>query len=450
MVKVHIAVLMMVKNEHKRLNVSLESVKDFADSLVIFDTGSTDDTVQICENFSKKYNIPLRLKEGDFVNFSTSRNVSLDFADSFEDVDYLLLMDTNDELKGGKELRKFAEDHIDNNSSGFLLAQEWWSGSLDTYYNTRFIKAHKEWRYIGSVHEYMKTKNLEYEKHPIIRIPLTSSLYQDRTQDDDKTSKRFERDRELLLADYERDPTEPRTVFYLAQTYSCLNDIENAYKYYALRVPLEGFWEERFQAMLKCGDLSEKLKYEWYNSMTWYIKSFEHTARVEPLLKIADHYRVEKNWILAFTFIDLACKLTYPDHCILFVDKLAYEYKRWHLMGIIGFYAQQYKEGKIGCLKAIENGKKCNINTNLDMKNLDFYDKKEKELNTNFLNAPNNHSPSPQTQTISPNAVDVDSKDMTKNQFISAKLQELKVTHPRSTDKQLIQIAKMHWKNRKI
>ena len=36
---VHIAVLLMVKNEKKRLNVSLESVKDFADSLVIFEDG---------------------------------------------------------------------------------------------------------------------------------------------------------------------------------------------------------------------------------------------------------------------------------------------------------------------------------------------------------------------------------------------------------------------------
>ena len=48
---VHIAVLMMVKNETKRLNVSLNSIKDFADSLVIFDTGSTDDTIELIETW---------------------------------------------------------------------------------------------------------------------------------------------------------------------------------------------------------------------------------------------------------------------------------------------------------------------------------------------------------------------------------------------------------------
>ena len=71
----HIALLMMVKNETKRLNVSLNSVKGFADSIVIFDTGSTDDTIEICKNFCNNNRIPLRLKEGEFNNFSDSRKI---------------------------------------------------------------------------------------------------------------------------------------------------------------------------------------------------------------------------------------------------------------------------------------------------------------------------------------------------------------------------------------
>ena len=106
---VHISILMMLKNETKRLHVSLNSIKDFADSLVVYDTGSTDDTIEICEKFCKENNIIFRLKQGEFENFSTSRNISLDFADSFEDIDYILLMDCNDELIGGEMLRKEAK-----------------------------------------------------------------------------------------------------------------------------------------------------------------------------------------------------------------------------------------------------------------------------------------------------------------------------------------------------
>ena len=73
--KNHIALLMMLKNEEKRLHVSLESVVGVVDSLIIYDTGSTDRTISILKEFSEKNSIPLRLKEGEFVNFSESRNV---------------------------------------------------------------------------------------------------------------------------------------------------------------------------------------------------------------------------------------------------------------------------------------------------------------------------------------------------------------------------------------
>ena len=57
--KIHVALLMMVKNEHKRLLVSLESTIGYVNSIVVYDTGSTDDTIEILQNFSAKYKINL-------------------------------------------------------------------------------------------------------------------------------------------------------------------------------------------------------------------------------------------------------------------------------------------------------------------------------------------------------------------------------------------------------
>jgi glycosyltransferase involved in cell wall biosynthesis len=439
MKNIHIAVLMMVKNEKKRLHVSLESVKDFADSLIIYDTGSTDNTVQICKDFSEKYNIPLRLKEGEFINFAESRNISLDFADSFEDVDFLLLMDTNDELVNGHLLRNFAKEHKDaKNETAFLISQEWFSGKLDKYYNVRFIKAREGWRYVGVVHEYMKTYKPENEGENMVKIDGNIKLYQDRTQDDDKTGKRFYRDKDLLLAEYEKDPTEPRTVFYLAQTFSCINDYENAYKYSKIRLELVGFWEEVFQSYLRCGEYSENLKMDWYESMTWYMKAFEHTERVEPLLKIAEYYQKKEKWLIAYNFLQLACRLKFPEHCILFVDNLAYEYRRWHIMGIVAYYIQEYNVGKNACSTAIENGKKININVDRDIKNLEFYINKERELLNNNIPSVNNiNNP-------------INNPSITKNEFMRLKVEELKRENPKSTSKQLQQLAKILWKNRKV
>ena len=58
---VHIALLMMVKNEHKRLYVTLNSVLGYVDSIVMYDTGSEDNTIEIASSFCKKNNITFRL-----------------------------------------------------------------------------------------------------------------------------------------------------------------------------------------------------------------------------------------------------------------------------------------------------------------------------------------------------------------------------------------------------
>ena len=374
MSEVHIAVLMMVKNEHKRLYVSLESIKDFADSLIIYDTGSTDNTIQICRDFSEKYKIPLRLKEGTFINFEVSRNIALDFADTFDDVEFILMLDTNDELRGADKLRKFAESHKTSDKSAFLISQEWWSGSSNKYFNTRFIKSRDAWRYKGVVHEYLQSPN-NIEDCKMERINDNDIfIYQDRTSDDDKTGKRFVRDEILLKEEYKKYPNEPRTVFYLAQTYACLNDHENSFYYYKIRTTLGGFYEEKYEAFYKCGELSELLKFDWHDSFVYYIKAYELIPRAEPLIRIVEHYRSVSNWILAYTFVELACRLNYPSQCILFVDKLSYEYKRWHLLGIVGYYSGFLKEGKVGCQIAIQNGIKNKINVDIDKTNLKFYE----------------------------------------------------------------------------
>jgi len=415
---IHIAVLMMVKNEKKRLHVTLNSIRNFADSLIIFDTGSTDETVQILEDFSKESEIPLRLLEGEFVNFSESRNVSLDFADSFEDIDYLLLLDCNDELRGAEHLRSFAEEQKNSEYTGFLTAQEWWSGKYDKYYNMRFVKARKGWRYRGSVHEWMKNTNPEQEKeYPVTRIPDETVIYQDRTQDDDKSGKRFARDKVLLLKEHKDDPTETRTIFYLAQTCSCLNQLDEALYFYKLRTTLEGFQEEKFHSFLRCGDISEKLKHPWHDSMAWYMKAFEHSQRAEPLIKITEHYISQKNWTLAYTFANLACSLAYPEHCILFVDKHSYTYTRWHTLGIAAYYVGKYAEGKQACEKAISYG----LNSELDTNNLKFYIEKENEINTS----------------------------LTKKEFIEKESAKLFQENPKMTKKQIISKANTLWKLRK-
>jgi glycosyltransferase involved in cell wall biosynthesis len=366
----HIGLLMMLKDEERRLPVTLKSTVGFVDSIIVYDTGSTDRTIEILKEHCKKHDVPLHLKEGKFVNFALSRNISLDFADEIKEVDFLLLLDCNDELQGGDFLRKIADKYLETDDQAFLVCQKWFSGKNDKYYNTRFIRSKCGWRYKGSVHEWLSDiKNNGKPKKPVIRLTEQIIIFQDRTKDNNKSGSRYKRDKELLLEDHKKNPQEPRTLFYLAQTCSCLQQVKESFKYYLMRTKLEGFWEERFHAFFRCGEYSQKLKMPWEKSLEYYMKALEVNVRAEPLVQIAEYYRMQKKWLLSFSFVSWACSLDYPRECILFVDSNMYKYKRWHIMGIVSFYCGKYKEGKIGCLKALET----DIHKELNLKNLQFY-----------------------------------------------------------------------------
>jgi glycosyltransferase involved in cell wall biosynthesis len=422
-----IGCLMMVKNEEKDIHITLDTTVGYVDCYIIYDTGSTDNTIEVIKKHAEKHKINLYMIQGEFVNFCVSRNVSLEYADKI-DVNFLLLMDTCDELRGGDELKKFAIQEKTTDNDTYLLCQEWWSGNYDKYFNIRLIKPRCSLRYNGSVHEWIgKTPNIEVNKlstskpTTAFRMPDKIILYQDRIKYGGSSKKRFTRDKILLYNDYKKDKKHPRTLFYLAQTCACLGEIEEAFYYYKLRSELDGFLEEKFHSILKCGNFSTQLNHDWSTALIYYMKAIEQSEdRAEPMIKIAQYYASTKKWYLAFTFANMACSLPYPERCILFVDSNCYKYTRWSVLGIVGYYCNKYKEGKIGCLKAIDAG----LNIPLDTNNLKFYLDKEKELAT-------------------PPVVN-------KKDFVQGIIKKLRHNNNNMSNKKLQKIALQQWKANKM
>ena len=56
---------------------------------------------------------------------------------------------------------------------------------------------------------------------------------------------RWANDLDLLLAEVQRNPGDPRSVFYLAQNYFALGDFGNARKWYERRAEMGGSWPRR-------------------------------------------------------------------------------------------------------------------------------------------------------------------------------------------------------------
>lgn len=404
-----LAATIMVKNEELRIRITLESVSKL-DALIISDTGSTDNTIEIIKNFSKEHNIKLYIKD-DYVSptklfhYDHARNYLLDYAD--DKADYILLLDCNDELRNYEGLRNFVNDYK-GPEEVFHICQEWWNGlSVDKYYNLRLIKTKNNWRYKDPIHEYLSCEKSEkfskeieeYKKlqkegkagTPPTQTSLVGRLncftiYQDRTSDDDKSLKRFPRDRDILFEQHALEPENSRCVFYLAQTYSCLSDHENGYKYYKKRLHYDGFLEEKYHAYFRCGELSKALGHSWEESQAWYLKAFEFSAeifsnpRAEPIYRIAEHYRDNGKWQLSFMYLRRCCELNYPEDAVLFVDRRIYDYMRWYMLGIVCYYTKENKDiGKMACINAIKAE-----NKQIDKDNLKFY--MEEEEYKNFVN----------------------------------------------------------------
>lgn len=105
-----ISVCTIVKNERDRINDFLTSLVDFADEIVIVDTGSTDDTVVCIEGYistRKSSNIRfLKYSTTGAFHYGVAKNFSIDSATK----DYVIVLDADERLS--EEFKKNVRDYL--------------------------------------------------------------------------------------------------------------------------------------------------------------------------------------------------------------------------------------------------------------------------------------------------------------------------------------------------
>lgn len=221
-----LAALIMVKNEELSIQQTIDSTKGFLSDIIVYDTGSTDNTIQIVKDSCKRNGQRLHLKQGIFTTFPESRNESIKFAETV-DVDNLLMMDAGDEIHCDAPtptvlnmIRSMPHEY----KFGTVCLRWLEDGGLTEHNDIRFIKNKRGCRYNNKypVHEEFDGLNV----NPTLMLPYIV-LYQNRDKYSGSTDARIKNDIDLL---FRAEPC-TRNYYYLAQSYLYMKDYSTCYKY---------------------------------------------------------------------------------------------------------------------------------------------------------------------------------------------------------------------------
>ncbi len=228
-----LSLCMIVRNEQEFLPDCLESVKTIVNQIVIVDTGSDDNGVEI----AKKYGAEVHyFKWCD--DFSVARNESIKYASC----DWILWMDADERLLPEsipeiKRLLRYEKKpliykvHIRN------LMQDGQNYTLSNAH--RLFNNHKGIGFSGRIHEQVSpsVKKLKGEERDS-NINLYHIGY---SFEEEKAAKKLARNRKLLIKMVKESPKSAYAHFTLAQNYGMLNEPEKALVHYRKAYNLKQF-----------------------------------------------------------------------------------------------------------------------------------------------------------------------------------------------------------------
>jgi glycosyltransferase involved in cell wall biosynthesis len=316
--KPKICLCAILRNEAKVVERMLESCKEIITCMAITDTGSTDNTCSIIEEWAKKNEIPCEIAHEEWINFGVSRTDSMLYARHFfPDVDFYLLLD-------GDMILHLDKEEGDISSLDRVVVSEYRIEQRNYgqhYYNVRLTNALLFHRSVASTHEYWGAPVRSSYK-------TTKTLYIEDMNDGGSRSDKHERDRRMLLEGMRKGVTPdyllPRYAFYLSQTYQGLRkyDISNEWSHKMLEL---GSWgDDRYITYMRIAN-NNRYEGNYDEAIKYYHKALDHDPRrAEANLGLCRSLKKQNLHKAAKEMAELGIKKAMPKHA-LFLDVSAYQ-----------------------------------------------------------------------------------------------------------------------------
>lgn len=236
-----ISLSMIVKNEGKHLYDCLNSVNDVVDEIVIVDTGSTDNTLEIAKSFNAKI---FYFDWND--DFSAARNFSLSNCTG----KWILYLDADERLdkKSAVKIKSLTET---NDNVGYYCTIVSYDSEIqrsNSIKYVRFFRNNSEAKFTGKVHEQI-TPSLEKLNYKFINSDLVIHHIGYDISKDGKKQKAL-RNLKLLEKDFKTNPND-YVLFQIGQSNFVLENFSEA--------------ENNFLQLVNSDKLNKQFKAESYS-----------------------------------------------------------------------------------------------------------------------------------------------------------------------------------------
>ena len=324
-----LVLVMIVKNEARKIRETVESTRGAIDSAVILDTGSSDSTQQILRRTCGSAGIPLEIYEEDFVDFATTRNRVLQLAGNR--TEFVLMLSGDETLANPHELRTFVRQRSGYcgstedvfNLRVFMGPKAWyWSERLlrgDNHAKPGWPRAENStWRYVGVTHEaYINpTRTLSNnlfinyvgdtdnsQLQPLLdEVPGSFWISHDAQRTVEESQMRLRQDVQLLEAYLDQSEgysdrwQHTRAIFYLAQSHRSLNNLDVAKELWERYLAADlALWRQfsylRYGAHLGLGHVCTQARHLFGNEADrcshHFLEAHRLCPRAEPLVYLA-------------------------------------------------------------------------------------------------------------------------------------------------------------------
>jgi len=331
---------MIVKDEAHVIRSTLENICENIPITyyVISDTGSSDNTVQIINDFFNEKNIKGEIYHDQWKDFGYNRTLALKHA--YKKTKYLFIFDADDKINGEFNFNVDLNNEIDAYFFKF--------GDAFKYKRILLINNHLEWSFIGVLHEYLDCNSKKVFNNTIIEGDyfIDSGKTGSRSNDPEK----YHKDAIILEnAYYEAEKNNEhiriRYAFYCAQSYKDSGQDEKAIEWYKKRADLKDWEQEVYYSYLTIGRLYMKLKEHEKAIFYWSVSLDVDKERYECIYEIISFFRQTGKYYLAYNYYLMIDRKNINLDNKLFVFSPIYYYLLDYEMSIIYFQIKKYSEG---------------------------------------------------------------------------------------------------------